>query len=361
MSKEITRKIIHVDMDAFYASVEQRDRPELRGKPVVVGGSPEGRGVVAAASYEARRFGVKSAMSARRAIRLCPQAVFVRPDFDKYSAVSKQIREIFHSVTDLVEPLSLDEAYLDVTENKLGVPLARDVARHLKDRIRAELNLTASAGVGPNKFIAKVASDLRKPDGLVVIPPEKVMAFVETLPVERLWGVGPVTSKRLQELGWLTAGDLRRAGEEALVRELGKFGAFLHELSNGRDDRPVEVGWERKSRGTEETFSKDVLDLDTLLGELHTQVESVAEDLREAESLARTVTIKVRYSDFTTITRSRTLWAPTDKARHFEKAARELLLHHTDAGSRPVRLLGFSLSGLVNPEDPVQLWLDVEL
>ncbi len=358
MSESGPRKIIHVDMDAFFASVEQRDRPELRGRPVVVGGTPEGRGVVASASYEARRFGVKSAMSAKRALALCPSLQFVRPDFEKYERVSQQIRAIFLSVTDRVEPLSLDEAYLDVTVNRLGMPLARDLALWVKERIRAETGLTASAGVGPNKFIAKVASDYRKPDGLVVVPPERVEAFISTLPVERLWGVGPVTAKKLQELGFHRVTDLRQASVEVLETHLGKFGRFLHGLAWGQDDREVEGASEPKSRGTERTFSRDLLDVAALLSTQGEQCQELADRLREHEALARTVTVKVRYADFRTITRSRTLDPPTDQSSRLAGVARALLLEATEAGRTPIRLLGLSVSGWVGPDDPLQLWFE---
>ncbi len=358
MRESVPRKIIHVDMDAFFASVEQRDRPELRGRPVVVGGSPEGRGVVASASYEARRFGVKSAMSAKRALALCPGLQFVHPDFEKYERVSQQIRAIFHQVTDRVEPLSLDEAYLDVTVNHRGVPLARDLALWIKEQIRAETGLTASAGVGPNKFIAKVASDYRKPDGLVVVPPERVEAFISTLPVERLWGVGPVTAKKLQELGFHRVTELRLASVEVLEVQPGKFGRFLHGLAWGQDDREVEGPSEPKSRGTERTFGRDLLDVTALLSTQAEQCQELADRLREYESLARTVTVKVRYADFRTITRSRTLDPPTDQRPRLEGVARDLLLEATEAGRTPIRLLGLSVSGWVGPEDPLQLWFE---
>ncbi len=352
------RKIIHVDMDAFYASVEQRDHMELRGKPVVVGGDPNGRGVVASASYEARKFKIHSAMSAKQAQRLCPQLIFVRPDFAKYNEASRRMREIFDAVTDKVEPLSLDEAYLDVTVNRLGEPLASKVAEHIKARIQHELNLTASAGVGPNKFIAKVASDLQKPDGLVVIHPSKVFAFLETLPVEKLWGVGPVTAKRLHELGLKTAGQIRVRSEKALIDEFGKFGAFLHALSRGEDDREVESEWTTKSRGTEETFERDVLDVGFLTRKIVEQADYLAGHLKEIDTLARTLTLKVRYSDFKTITRSRTFVNPTDRASVFDQVGTELLMGMTEAGSKPIRLLGLSASGLIDQSEPLQLWLD---
>jgi DNA polymerase-4 len=352
-------KIIHVDMDAFYTSVEQRDHPELRGKPVIVGGSPERRGVVASASYEARKFGVRSAMSSAKAKRLCPRAIFVRPDIAKYRRVSEEIRAIFTSITSLVEPLSLDEAYLDVTENNLGEPLARNVARHIKDRIRKELNLTASAGVGPNKFIAKVASDLRKPDGLVVIPPERVSVFVEKLPVEKLWGVGPATAKRLHSLGLFTAGDIRRASVASLEKELGRFAHFLHALSRGEDDRKVDPNQESKSCGSETTFDHDFSDVWKLEEYLREMADDVAAELKDIERPGKTITLKLRYSDFKTITRSRTLPRRTDRAEVIADVAVDLLRESTDAGRRPARLIGVTVSGLYDPHEPEQLWLSL--
>ncbi|MCM2323847.1 MAG: DNA polymerase IV [Oligoflexia bacterium] len=351
------RKIIHIDMDAFFASVEQRDRPELIGKPVVVGGDPEGRGVVAAASYEARRFGIRSAISAAKAKRLCPNAVFLRPDFAKYSKVSRQIREIFLSVTPLVEPLSLDEAYLDVTENLLHEPLASKIALQLKERIRRETGLTASAGVAPNKFVAKVASDFRKPDGLVVVPPEKVLEFVAKLPVGKLWGVGPVTEKKLQSMGIWTAADLRVRSPVELEAALGSFGGFLHGLARGEDSRPVEPERESKSCGAERTFERDLLELDELVAILRELVEEVAEWLQKAERPGRTITLKLRYADFRTITRSRTLEARTHDPLRILAAAEKLLRENTDAGTVPARLIGVSVSGLLSGEEPEQLWL----
>jgi DNA polymerase-4 len=353
-----TTKIIHVDMDAFYTSVEQRDRPELRGRPVVVGGDPNGRGVVAAASYEARRYGIRSAMSAAKAYRLCPDAVFVYPDFSRYKAASVKIHEIFHEVTNLVEPLSLDEAYLDVTTNFMGEPLARNLAIHIKKQIFERTGLTASAGVGPNKFVAKVASDLRKPNGLVVVPPEKVLAFVENLPVEKLWGVGPATAKTLHAMRLYTAADIRKRSLAELERTLGKFGVFIHRLSFGEDDRQVESDQETKSTGTETTFDKDVLDSQFLFDTVNDQADDIARDLRKIERRAKTVTLKVRYSDFKTITRSLTLFHYTDNAELIASTGRHLLIEGTDAGSRPIRLIGISVTNLIQPGEPEQLWLD---
>ena len=260
----------------FYASVEQRDRPELKGLPVVVGGDPDGRGVVATCSYEARAFGVGSAMPCSQAKRLCPNAIFVRPNMSKYKAVSHQIREVFHEVTDLVEPLSLDEAYLDVTENKLDLQYGRDVAKYVKARIFEATRLTASAGVAPNKFVAKVASDLRKPDGLVIIPPDQVTEFIAKLPVRKIWGVGPATAKRLELLGIRTGGDLRAFPAARLESHLGSTGRLLHRLAHGDDPRRVTPNRVAKSRGSETTLHHDVLELDALERIVSSQAEQVA-------------------------------------------------------------------------------------
>jgi DNA polymerase IV len=354
------KKVIHVDMDAFYASVEQRDRPELRGLPVLVGGNPEGRGVVASASYEARRFGVRSAMSARLALRICPRAVFVRPDFSKYKEVSRRIRAIFFDYTDLVEPLSLDEAYLDVTQNKVGEVSATKIAQTIRARIRSELNLTASAGVAPNKFLAKLASDIKKPDGLFVIPPDRVHQFLLELPVERLWGVGPATTKRLKEFGISTTADIRRHKREDMLRLMGSFGAFLHGLAFGEDNREVRSYREPKSRGAETTFETDIL----AIGELEQTIDELSDDVSKSlirlQRKAMTVTLKLRYSDFTTITRSRTLRTGFDERETIQRVARELLGSSTEAGKRPVRLVGVSTSHFVEPEGPEQLMLGIE-
>jgi DNA polymerase-4 len=300
-------------------------------------------------------------MSSAKAYRLCPEAVFVYPNFSAYKAASDQIHEVFAEVTDLIEPLSLDEAYLDVTQNKLEEPLASKVAAYIKTQIKLKTGLTASAGVGPNKFIAKVASDLRKPDGLVIVPPEKVMAFVEKLPVEKLWGVGPATAKTLHSLGLFTFADIRARPLDQLEQTLGKFGAFIHRLSFGQDDRPVETEWEPKSTGTETTFNKDILDLQHLFDILNDQAEELASDLRRKDRRGKTVTLKLRYSDFKTITRSRTLPYFTDVAPIIAENAQALLQQNTDAGTRPVRLIGISVSGLLQPGEPEQLWLDLKL
>src|SRR5579862_4819025 len=258
------RRIIHVDMDAFFASVEQRDRPELRGKPLVVGGQPDRRGVVAAASYEARVFGVRSAMSMSKAVRLCPSLVIVRPDFARYKAASNAVFAIFREVTPLVEPLSLDEAYLDVTENAWGETLGTAVAKRLKERIRADTGLTASAGVAPNKFLAKIASGWKKPDGLTVIGPDRVEPFLQQLPVDALWGVGPVTAKKLRERGIERLVDVRAAELQLLRDTVGSLADWLRQLANGVDDRPVVPNRETKSSGTENTYAEDLADLDVI-------------------------------------------------------------------------------------------------
>lgn len=345
-------------MDAFFTSVEQRDRPELRGKPVVVGGDPHSRGVVAGASYEARKYGIRSAMSSAKAHRLCPHAVFLPPDFSRYSKVSEQINEIFLSVTPLVEPLSIDEAYLDVTENLLQEPLARKLAIHIKERIRKELDLTASAGVGPNKLIAKIASDLRKPDGLVVVPPEKMKEFLAPLAVEKLWGVGPVTAERLHQLGIFKIGDLLKFSDAQLETSLGSYGPALRELAQGHDPRRVEPERESKSCGAETTFEKDILNPDELVRYIDDLAEEVSDDLRELGRPGKTITLKLKYSDFQSITRSRTLQRHTDDANIIARVATQLLFESTEAGRRPARLIGVSVSGLLREGEPEQLWLN---
>jgi DNA polymerase-4 len=342
------RRIIHVDMDAFYASVEQRDRPELRGRPVAVGGSPQSRGVVAAASYEARVFGVRSAIPMSRAVRLCPDLVVVRADFQKYRAVSQQVFEIFRSVTPLVEPLSLDEAYLDVTDNEWGEPLATNVARRIKTLIRDTTGLTASAGVAPNKFLAKIASAWRKPDGLTVIAPERVESFLQRLPVDALWGVGPVTAERLQEHGITTLVQVRTADPAALRQAVGSMADWLAALARGQDDRPVQPNRAAKSSSSECTYAEDLVDIGRIREEIAEMARENAAWLVAKGLLARTVVIKVRYGDFTTLTRSHTRAATNDADDIVRRAL--LLLARTDAGLRPVRLLGAGVHGLVSPE-----------
>ncbi len=350
-----TPKIIHVDMDAFYASVEQRDRADLRGRPVIVGGDPDGRGVVAAASYEARRFGVRSAMPAARARRLCPDAVFLPPDFTRYQQASAKILAICREVTAIVEPLSLDEAFLDVTDNRLREPCALKVAQWLRRRIRLDVGLVASAGVGPNKFVAKVASALRKPDGLVVVEPEDVEDFVGDLPVERLWGVGPATSRRLRNMGLRTAKDVRRVPAGLLETALGKVGRQIHRLAHGDDPRPVEAERTPKYRSAETTFGGDLTDIDALVRVTGRLARQVAGTLTKEGRQGRTITLKVRYADFDTVSRSKTLSDATDDADEIARRAEQLLRSSTEAGRRPVRLVGVAMSGLVAPDAAIQL------
>ncbi|OFW18532.1 MAG: hypothetical protein A3H97_17675 [Acidobacteria bacterium RIFCSPLOWO2_02_FULL_65_29] len=347
------RRILHIDMDAFYASVEQRDNSLLRGKPVAVGGQPDKRGVVAAASYEARAFGVYSAMSMARAVRLCPSLVVVPPDFARYKAASSAVFSIFREVTPLVEPMSLDEAYLDVTENAWNEPIATNVARRVKERIRLDTNLTASAGVAPNKFLAKIASGWKKPDGLTVISPDRVEPFLQRLPVGALWGVGPVTARKLRARGIERLVDIR-AVEIANLREtVGGLADWLQQLASGIDDRPVVAHRDVKSSGSENTYPEDLTDLSLIREEVAEMARHAAGWLDRKTILARTVTIKVRYSDFTTITRSHTD-APTRDAALLAARAVQLLVERTDAGRRPVRLLGVSVHNFCAEADPVE-------
>jgi DNA polymerase-4 len=353
----MTRRIIHVDMDAFYASVEQRDDPWLRGRPVIVGGSPEGRGVVCAASYEARAFGVRSAMPTARAVWMCPDAVFVPPDFAKYQAVSHQLRDILHDYTDQVEPISLDEAYLDVTQPRRDLGSATAIARELRARIAAELHLTASAGVGPSKLVAKIASDMNKPDGLTVVPPARVKAFLYPLPIERLWGVGPATAERLHHLGLRRIGDIAQRPPEELAERLGSLGVWLVRMAQGDDPREVHAQRERRSCGSEHTFAADVLDLGALVAALQAQSARVSRSLERGELLGRTVSVKVRYADFETVSRAETLPSATADAEQIGAVAARLL-GRTEAGRRPVRLVGVSMSSLeARDEVPAQLRL----
>jgi DNA polymerase-4 len=344
------RRILHIDMDAFYASVEQRDNPSLRGKPLAVGGQPDRRGVVAAASYEARAFGVHSAMSMAKAVRLCPPLVIVPTDFGRYRAASNAVFAIFREVTPLVEPLSLDEAYLDVTENLWGETLATSVARRLKARIREETGLTASAGVAPNKFLAKIASGWKKPDGLTVIGPDRVEPFLQKLPVDALWGVGPVTAKKLRARGIERLVDVRNVPIDDLHETVGSLADWLRQLAMGIDDRPVEPNRAAKSSGSENTYAEDLTDLNEIRYEISEMAGQAARWLTRKELVARTVTIKVRYSDFTTITRSHSAPPTRDSADIADRAVQ--LLDKTDAGRRPVRLLGVSVHNLSKDGEP---------
>ena len=338
------RRLLHLDMDAFFASVEQRDDPALRGRPVVVGGSPEGRGVVAAASYEARRHGVRSAMPCREAQRRCPGAVFVRPRMSAYREESARVRAILEQVTDLIEPLSIDEWFLDVTENRWGLPHGVEVARRLRAEIRETTGLTASVGVAPVKFVAKIASDLRKPDGLTVIHPDRLHDFLRPLAVSKLWGVGPATQRRLHALGLHTIGEVADTPRGQLREHLGKQGDWIWRLAQGDDPRPVRTERVRKSRGSERTFADDILDPHVLWESLSAQVDRVCASARAAGERAAGVTLKVRYGDFTTVTRSASLAVATVDPDEIRLVV-EQLLERTEAGRRPVRLVGVSLSG----------------
>jgi len=340
----LIRKIIHIDMDAFYASVEQRDRSELKGKPVIVGGDPNSRGVVAACSYEAREFGIHSAMASATAYKLCPQAVFIRPRFDAYRAVSSEIRKIFYEYTDLVEPLSLDEAFLDVTENFKRMPSATLIAREIKKKIYEKTSkLTASAGVSFNKFLAKVASDINKPDGITVITPDMADEFINKLPIRKFFGVGKVTEEKMLNLGIKTGADLKKYKKEQLIQIFGKSGSYFYDIAHGMDDRPVEPNRIRKSIGKETTFSEDIDDTDQMIEILDDIAVRLENSLIKREEKGRTITLKVKYFDFQSITRSVTIDESADNATVIMKHIR-LLLSKTEAGKKKVRLLGISIS-----------------
>jgi DNA polymerase IV len=347
------RKIVHVDMDAFYASVEQRDDPALRGKPVVVAWRGL-RSVVCAASYEARRFGVRSAMPALRAERLCPQAIFIPPDFVRYRAVSRQTREIFRRYTDLIEPLSLDEAYLDVTENKVGLATATRVAKAIRQAIRNELNLTASAGVAPNKFLAKIASDWKKPDGLFVIQPEDIDAFLPPLPVERLPGVGKVTAERLARLGLRTVGDLRSVEPRAIEENFGRHGARLRELALGIDNNPVEPNRPTQSISAEDTFERDLAldETEEIIRRLAAKVWAAS---RRETRLSRTVVLKLKTADFKILTRSLTQLKPPSSSEELTQIALSLRDRVQLGRDQRYRLIGVGLHNFRDPaEEPAQ-------
>jgi DNA polymerase IV len=352
------RKIIHVDMDAFYASVEQRDDPSLKGKPVAVGGGH--RGVVMAASYEARKYGVRSAMPSVTARRRCPELIFVKTRFDVYRAVSQQIRSIFLDYTDLVEPLSLDEAYLDVTEDRHRLGSARAIAEDIRRRIREETGLTASAGVSYCKFIAKLASDYRKPDGLTVITPEKGPEFVASLPVARFHGVGPVTAKKMERLGIVTGADLRDWSLPALQEQFGSSGHWYWRICRGLDEREVKPDRPYKSVSAERTFDEDLRDPDRLAAELDRIAGYAWDRVKRAEVTGRTVTLKVKFGDFTIITRSKSFTGPVPNLESFATAGQALLaaLHPLSKG---IRLLGLGLHNLteVNSLGPAQLGLAI--
>lgn len=332
-------------MDAFYAAVEIRDDPRLKDKPLVIGGSPNSRSVVCTASYSARRYGIRSAMACSRAAALCPEAIFLKPNFEKYKSVSLKIREIFSRYTDLIEPLSLDEAYLDVTNNKLGL-YAVQIAKRIKYDIVHELGLTGSAGVAPNKLVAKIASDIHKPDGLTVVLPAQVLEFMRSLPLRKINGIGPATEKRLHEAGLFVCSDVWKKNLGELIDEFGEnMAEWLFDCSRGIDDRDLETTWVRKSLGQEETFATDILDINWLVEKLKALCADVASDLKRRDLQGRTVTLKVKYADFKQITRSQSVDALLDDADMIFDIAL-VLLTKTEAGVRKIRLLGVSLANL---------------
>jgi DNA polymerase-4 len=345
----ILRKIIHIDMDAFFASVEQLDNPNLRGKPVAVGGSGA-RSVVAAASYEARKFGVRSAMPSLTAKKLCPDLIFVSPRFDRYSEISNQICEIYSEFTDIIEPLSIDEAFLDVTTDKRNIRSATIIAKEIKKEIKQRTGLTASAGISVNKFLAKIASEMKKPDGLFIIAPEDAGKFIAELPIEKFYGIGKVTAEKMHKLGIHRGSDLREWDMVALVRNFGKAGSFYYHIVRGEDDRPVETGQERKSIGTEYTFEKDLTTRFGVIAELYKIEKELMSRLEEHRATGRTITLKVKFADFRQITRSKTL---QNYIRDFDKLHREVagIRKSIDLEGTRIRLLGLSVSNLESDED----------
>lgn len=344
----MTRKIIHIDMDAFYASVEQRDNPGLRGKPIAVGHGAR-RGVVAAASYEARKFGVRSAMPSVTAQRQCPALIFVPPRFDVYRSVSLQIREIFADYTPIIEPLSLDEAYLDVTENLRGIPTAVATAAEIRKRIFETTGLTASAGISYNKFLAKLASDYRKPNGQYVVPPDKGAAFVENLAVGKFHGIGPVTAEKMNQLGIHTGADLRTKPVEFLTQHFGKSGPWYYAISRGEDDRPVRADRERKSSGSETTFADDLTDSAAIEREVLGQADEVWAWCQKANAFGRTVTVKIKFADFQQATRSRSLTAPVSSLSVLHELSLGLIRSVLPT-QKGIRLVGVSVSNFQRPD-----------
>src|SRR5438874_4993286 len=353
------RAILHVDMDAFYASVEQLDHPEYKGKPVIVGADPRGgsgRGVVAACSYEVRKFGVRSALPISRAWKLCTEGVYVRPRMDRYVEVSRQVMEVFRRYTDLVEPLSIDEAFLDITGSVALLGSPETIAQSIKNEIPKATGLKASVGLAPNKFLAKIASDLKKPDAFVVVEENNIEEFLRDLPISRLWGVGPKTEVRLKEIGFHTIGQIAAAPRDSLIRSLGSLGEHLHQLSHGRDERPVVPDWEPKSCGTETTFDEDTDDRELLLSTILELSDHVAERLRKDEYRARKVTLKLRYSNFSTHTKQHSLDKLIQSGEEIAAVARQLFSQFPL--DRKIRLLGVSAGDLHRDGgDPQQLTL----
>ena len=354
------KKIVHIDMDAFFAAVEQRDHPEYRGKPLIIGGDPRSRGVVSTCSYEARKFGVHSAMPTSQAFKLCPQGIFVGCNFDRIKEASTQVHEIFHKYTDIVEPLSLDEAYLDVTQNKINEPSATRIAQMIRQDIFEKTQLTASAGVSYNKFIAKVASDINKPDGITVVTPDMAQEFIFGLPIRKFWGVGKVTEKRMLQLGIKTGRELYNFQKYELIELFGKAGPFFYDIVRGVDNREVVVHRVRKSIGRENTFKEDILDLDRLVDFLESVAQRVEDDLRKKSKKALTITLKVTYHDFTKATRSITSPSHISKAKDIMLYVKSLI-PKTLIGKKPVRLLGISTSNFFGEDEDkyglMQYWL----
>ncbi len=352
----LSRKIIHIDMDAFFASVEQRDFPELRGKPVVVGGNSE-RGVIAAASYEARKYGVRSAMSSKVALRRCPHLIFQKHRFDVYKEVSRQIREIFFKYTDLVEPLSLDEAFLDVTDNKKGIESATEVAREIKQKIFETTGLTASAGVSVNKFLAKVASDQRKPDGMYIIKPSGVRAFIEQLPIEKFFGVGKKTAEKMHMLDIHKGKDLLRYDLPRMIHHFGKAGHYFYDIARGIDDRPVQPHRERKSVGIENTCGNDLRDKQQIDHEINQLKEGLLKRLKKSGKSGKTLTLKVKFDNFEQITRSKTQDKPINSTL-LDELANELI--NEAPLNRPIRLLGLTVSNFKEETESEALQLKID-
>jgi DNA polymerase-4 len=352
------RKIIHIDMDAFFASIEQRDNPDLKGKPVAVGGSGK-RGVVAAASYEARKFGVFSAQPSSVAFRNCPDLIFVKPRFEVYKEVSGQIRQVFLEYTDLVEPLSLDEAYLDVTENKKGLRSATIIAREIKAKIKSTTRLTASAGVSINKFLAKVASDQDKPDGLFVITPKQAESFVDKLPIEKFFGIGKVTAKKMHELGINYGIDLKQFSQEELVRRFGKAGRYYFDISRAVDNRVVNPNRIRKSLGAERTFEDDLIENEEILDQTAKITNILIERMERSKAKGKTVTLKLKFNDFEVINRSKTFAHSISEPDEIKQISNDLALKELPA-KKGIRLIGVTISNLENTPDksPKQLTLD---
>lgn len=350
------RYILHIDMDAFFASVEQMDNPKYAGRPLIVGGDPQGRGVVAACSYEARKFGIHSAMSAANAIRHCPHALFVRPRKERYKEISVQVMQIFRECASVIEPLSVDEAFLDVSEDHTSLEDAIQTAEHIRNRVFNEIGLTCSAGVSHNKFLAKVASDINKPDGLTVISPEEADDFLAALPIGKFYGVGKVTEKKMHSLGVRKGADLFRFTQKELERFFGKAGLFFYDIVRGIDNRPVQVNRGRKSIGTETTLHTDLIDMEKIYEILHDLSEKVGQSLQRKECGGTTITLKVRYHDFSTVTRSHTLSVPLFSATEIMQLIPNLL-QATDAGKTKVRLLGITISNLsgIAEKHPLQL------